>query len=218
MGGPGVDGREHRLRTQADAAFIRGWLRNPLKIGAVSPSSRALARRMAEAVPAEPSDGIVVELGPGTGVVTAGLLEAGIAPENLVCLEYQPEFCTLLRARFPRVHVLQGDAYEPPPALAGFLRERRLRAVVSSLPLMTKPEPERARAVAGYLDLLPPGAPFIQFSYALSAPVRATLVDADVAVSPWIKRNLPPARVITYRRNEASPSAGGLPAFVAVPR
>lgn len=213
-----MDGNEHPFRGQADAAFIRSWLKNPLKMGAVSPSSRVLGRRMAEAVPDAPAEGLVVELGPGTGVVTACLLEAGIAPDHLVCLEYSPEFCTLLRARFPRVHILQGDAYEPPASLVRLLRERPLRAVVSSLPLMTKAEPERARAVAGYLDILPPGAPFIQFSYALAPPVRAARVGAGTTVSPWIKRNLPPARVITYRRDDDLARPGGLPAFVAMPK
>ena len=197
-----MDGHENPLRRQADAAFIRSWLKSPLKMGAVSPSSRALGRRMAEAVPDGPADGVVVELGPGTGVGTGCLLESGIEPDHLVCLEYSPEFCTLLRARFPRVHVLQGDAYAPPAILRRLLAERPLRAVVSSLPLMTKPEHDRERAVAGYLDLLPPGAPFIQFSYAFTPPVRAERVGAEATVSPWIKRNLPPARVITYRRDE----------------
>ncbi|WP_279480682.1 rRNA adenine N-6-methyltransferase family protein [Aureimonas sp. SK2] len=196
-----MDGHENPLRRQADAAFIRSWLKSPLKMGAVSPSSRALGRRMAEAVPDEPADGVVVELGPGTGVVTGCLLESGIEPDHLVCLEYAPEFCTLLRARFPRVHILQGDAYAPPAALKRALAGRPLRAVVSSLPLMTRPEHDRERAVAGYLDLLPPGAPFIQFSYAFAPPVRARHVGAEATVSPWIKRNLPPARVITYRRD-----------------
>ncbi|SFF22827.1 phosphatidylethanolamine/phosphatidyl-N-methylethanolamine N-methyltransferase [Aureimonas phyllosphaerae] len=213
-----MDVDEHPLRRQADAAFIRSWLKSPLKMGAVSPSSRALGRRMAEAVPDEPADGIVVELGPGTGVVTGCLLEAGIEPERLVCLEYSPEFCTLLRARFPRVHVLQGDAYEPPAALARLLDERPLRAVVSSLPLMTRAEPERARAIARYLDLLPPGAPFIQFSYAFAPPVRAERIDAGSTVSPWIKRNLPPARVITYRRDRDTARDRALPTFVAMPK
>ncbi|RIY02832.1 methyltransferase domain-containing protein [Aureimonas flava] len=187
-------------------------------MGAVSPSSRALGRRMAEAVPEGPADGVVVELGPGTGVVTACLLEAGIAPDHLACLEYSAEFCTLLRARFPRVHVLQGDAYEPPAALAHLLDGRPLRAVVSSLPLMTRPEPDRARAIARYLDLLPPGAPFIQFSYAFAPPVRAERVDAGTTVSPWIKRNLPPARVITYRRDAGRAGREALPAFAVVPK
>ncbi|WP_244631200.1 phospholipid methyltransferase [Aureimonas sp. ME7] len=206
-------------REPGEAAFLRNWLRNPLKVGAVSPSSRALGRHMAEAVPDGPSNGVVVELGPGTGAVTACLLQRRIEPDDLVCLEYAPEFCTLLRARFPGIHVLQGDAYDPPEALWRLVGERPIRAVVSSLPLMTRPEGERSHAVSRYLERLPPGAPFIQFSYAFAPPVRPERVGALVAISPWIKRNLPPARVLTYRRFEPRTiAAPGLPAFTSLPK
>lgn len=156
---------------------------------------------MAGFVPAAVRDeGVVVELGPGTGVVTECLLERGVPADRLACLEYAPEFCALVRCRFPGVHVLQGDAYRPPPPLIEWIGARPLVAVVSSLPLMARPEAERGAALARYLDLLPAGAPFVQFTYSPSLPVRPERLGATAEVSPWITRNLPPARVISYRR------------------
>ena len=121
-------------------------------------------------------------------------------PESaLVLVEYSPEFCVLLRARFPAATILQGDAYEPGPALERTLKGRALEAVVSSLPLFTKPDQKREAVIGGSLGRMKPGAPFIQFSYALTLPVKPERIGAELETSPWVKKNLPPARVLVYR-------------------
>ena len=68
--------REYRL-------FLRRWLKNPGQLGAIAPSSARLANAMARQVPRGGS-GPVIELGGGTGKITAGLLRAGIDPARLV--------------------------------------------------------------------------------------------------------------------------------------
>lgn len=161
---------------------------------------------MAAHVPIERGS-VVLELGPGTGVVTRCLLERGVAESDLACLEYAPEFCALLRALHPRAHIVQGDAYRPDVALRRWIGDRPLAAVVSSLPLMARPELERACVIADYLDLLPPGAPFIQFTYSPSLPVKPERIGANAFATHWIKRNLPPARVLVYRRSDPGPNA-----------
>ncbi len=155
---------------------------------------------MAGFVPLPGENGVVLELGPGTGVVTRALLKHGVAPERLACLEYAPEFCALLHSLFPQVHVMRGDAYRPGTALDSWLAGRPLAAVVSSLPLMARPEAERAGAIGAYLDRLPVGAPFVQFTYSPALPVRPERVGALAETSPWVKLNIPPARVVVYRR------------------
>ena len=55
--------------------------------------------------------GPVIELGPGTGPVTGRLVERGIDPSRLVLVEFNPDFCRLLRTRYPTATVIQGDAY-----------------------------------------------------------------------------------------------------------
>src|SRR3989337_2568686 len=89
-----------KLRIDDEMRFISCWLQNPLKVGAVSPSGRALARAIAgEGDPHIP--GPVVDLGRGTGPVTEALVDRGIAPERLVLVENNLEFCRLLRRRYP---------------------------------------------------------------------------------------------------------------------
>jgi phosphatidylethanolamine/phosphatidyl-N-methylethanolamine N-methyltransferase len=181
-----------------EVRFLRNWLGNPLRIGAVAPSGPQLAAMMASRIdPTLP--GPIVELGPGTGVVTAAVLARGIAPDRLISIEYNPDFCRLLAERFPSVRIIRGDAYGLRTALAAYAHQP-LAGVVSSLPLFTRPPAERLRLINDALDLLTPGAPFIQFSYALVPPVPEDAGDFTIGRSNWVFRNLPPARVWTYRR------------------
>src|SRR6516165_3641327 len=105
-----------------DVRFIRTWLEKPLRLGAVTPSSKALARTMAAYIdPAAP--GPIVELGPGTGPITEALIAQGIDPGRLMLVEFDAMFCRLLRARYPSATVVQGDAYGLKRILGSFLRE-----------------------------------------------------------------------------------------------
>jgi len=186
--------------------FIRSWLEKPLVIGAVAPSGKALSRTMARYVdPA--STGPVVEIGPGTGPVTEALLERGIDESRLVLLEFNPSFCDMLRERFPRATIVQGDAYDIRNALRPILKEP-CAAVISGLPLFTKPLEMRIRLLHDIFTLLAPQAPFIQFTYAVIPPIPKSLPGARVEASERIWMNIPPARVWVYRQVEpASPSS-----------
>ena len=192
---------ELRHKVLDEVRFLKNWIDKPLMTGAVAPSSPQLARLMAAQVdPATP--GHVVELGPGTGVVTHALLDRGLDADRIVSIEYNPDFCKLLRQRFPRVHFVHGDAYRMRHAVAPVVgkAERPLAAVVSSLPLFTRPLPERLRLLEECFDMMVPGAPFIQFSYALVPPVPHGAGEFEIDKTGWVMRNLPPARVWIYRR------------------
>ena len=66
----------------------------------VCPSGMPLARSMAAFAPRK-GDGLVVELGAGTGPVTRQLLDAGIAPRRLVVVEQSPVMVSLFLRRTP---------------------------------------------------------------------------------------------------------------------
>ncbi len=186
-----------KLRLDDEMRFIASWLQHPLKVGAVSPSGKALA----QAIAAEVDPGIsgpVVELGPGTGPVTEALVERGIAEERLVLVEYDPDFCKLLRRRFPKATVVQGDAYALASTLATAVNEP-IAAIVSCLPLMTRPLSVRVRLLSAAVRMLRPGSPFVQFTYAMTAPIPSRARRYRITSSPRIWKNLPPARVWVYR-------------------
>lgn len=186
------------MRLDDEVHFIRSWMEKPLATGAVMPSGKPLARAMANFVdPDEP--GPIVELGPGTGAVTAALVEQGIDPSRLVLVEFNPTFCRLLRSRYPEATVVQGDAYGIKRLLGSFLRQPAA-AIVSGLPLFTKPLRLRVRLLADAFALLAPDAPFVQFTYALVPPIPRSYAGARAEASERIWFNFPPARVWVYRK------------------
>ena len=187
------------LRFLDEVAFIRSWIEKPISMGAVTPSGKILARAMARAVdPKLP--GPVIELGSGTGAVTKALVEHDIEPSRLVLVEFNPSFCRLLRTRYPEATVIQGDAYRIEHLLGGLLKEPAA-AVVSGLPLQTKPFKQRTRLIDEAFELMAPGAPFVQFTYAVVTPIpKRAKHKIQAQGSELIWQNLPPARVWVYRK------------------
>jgi phosphatidylethanolamine/phosphatidyl-N-methylethanolamine N-methyltransferase len=176
--------------------FLGRLVARPITTGAIAPSGRALSRAMAAQIPDAP--GPILELGPGTGVVTAAILARGIAPDRLTAVEYDRGFAALVASRYPGVHVINGDAFD----LATTLRNRPANgfaAILSSMPLVNFAMSLRQKLVNDVLARLQPGAPFIQFSYRLHAPV-APPTGATVSQAAFILLNAPPARVWVYRR------------------
>ena len=187
------------IRLDDEVRFIRSWFERPLSIGAVTPSGRILARAMARYVDPN-STGPVVELGPGTGPVTEALVEAGVDPARLVLVEFNPAFCHLLRSRFPEATLVQGDAYSMRRLLESLLLQPAA-AVVSGLPLITKPIKMRLRLIRDAFDLMVPGAPFVQFTYSVASPLPKRLGGFTAEASERIWMNIPPARVWVYRKS-----------------
>jgi phosphatidylethanolamine/phosphatidyl-N-methylethanolamine N-methyltransferase len=185
------------LRLDDEMQFIRTWMEKPISTGAVMPSSRVLARAMARYVDPS-SSGPVIELGPGTGPVTEALVRHGVDPARLVLVEFNPDFCRLLRTRYPAATVVQGDAYRLRRLLENYVDEPAA-AVVSGLPLVTKPLRTRLRLISDAMTLLAEGAPFVQFTYAMLPPIPKELSGIRAEASELIWMNLPPARVWVYR-------------------
>ena len=185
------------LRLDDEVQFIRSWIEKPLSTGAVMPSSRVLARAMARYVDPQAA-GPVIELGPGTGPVTEALVKQGIDPARLILVEFNPDFCRLLRSRYPQATVVQGDAYRLRRLLETYVDEPAA-AIVSGLPLVTKPLRTRLRLISDAMTLLATGAPFVQFTYAMLPPIPKGLSGVRAEASDLIWMNLPPARVWVYR-------------------
>ena len=195
---------QQKKSSLADSArFIRQWVENPRLIGAVSPSGPALAKAMASYVDLK-KEGPIIELGPGTGPVTQALLARGIAPERLVLVEYEQGFCHLLAERYPGVQIVQGDAYSLKNTLQNKLSAQPI-TVVSSLPLLVRPERDRVELLHQAFELMGPDGLFIQFTYGLTKspmPMNAhSITGAYVGKgSAPILLNIPPARVWRYRK------------------
>jgi phosphatidylethanolamine/phosphatidyl-N-methylethanolamine N-methyltransferase len=173
--------------------FLAELARNPRQMGTIWPSSPALARAMARWLPTAANQWIL-ELGPGTGIITDPLMAAGLAQERLVAVEKSERLAGLLRERFPRACVMAGDALE----LGTLLEGRQVGAVFSSLPLKVFSPSQVSRLSREIHQVLKPGGPWVQYSYQLvngHAPADSFhAVDSSIV---W--QNLPPAKVSVYR-------------------
>jgi phosphatidylethanolamine/phosphatidyl-N-methylethanolamine N-methyltransferase len=180
--------------------FLREWLAHPQRTGAVTPSSPRLAAAMARWLPSDP-ESYVLELGPGTGAVTQALIQRGLREERLVAIENNPKLARLLRHRFPRAHIITGDAWH----LDVLLREHAesiesVGAVISSLPLLNFP-PEKADALGEKIRaILDRGGKWVQYSYHLGNGHHKSATHFHRLASKIIWLNLPPARVNVYQK------------------
>ncbi|MDB5735554.1 MAG: Ribosomal adenine methylase transferase [Alphaproteobacteria bacterium] len=173
--------------------FLRGLISNPRAVSAPTPSSPTLARAIAAQVDLG-RDGLVIELGPGTGVVTQALLEHGVPADRLVAIELEGSFARLMRKRFPKVTVHHGDAvtFESQIAFGA-----RVAAIVSGLPLLQLPLETRRSLLRRALACQDAGGAFVQLSYSWRPPVPPEPGMTLTRKTVW--RNFPPAHVWTYR-------------------
>lgn len=182
-------------------SFAQRMARNPRAVGAVSPSGPALAQAMAAEVDPD-SPGRILELGPGTGAITRALLDRGVPADKILAVEADGKFARLLRERIPGIEVLEGDAMDAEEIGA----RGPFAAVISSLPLLNFPDAEVSAFVEAMLEMLPPGAPFVQYSYGVKPPVpKGARVTMRLAAKVW--RNLPPARIWVFTAAPANGAA-----------
>jgi phosphatidylethanolamine/phosphatidyl-N-methylethanolamine N-methyltransferase len=193
------------MLAKEESLFLGRWLRAPLRMGAVAPSSPALARTIAQQVdPCRP--GFVVELGSGTGAVTTALLGVGVPPERLILLERDATLYRWLKGRRPDLTIIQDDAAH----LRARLAERgvsTVNTIVSGLPLLSIPERKRHAILDQAFACLGPDGIFVQFTYGPTCPIpRQVLAShglkAEAVATVWL--NLPPATVWRAYRPEAA--------------
>jgi phosphatidylethanolamine/phosphatidyl-N-methylethanolamine N-methyltransferase len=186
--------------------FLGKFLRSPRNVGSVIPSSQALAREMARAVPVDPA-AIVVELGPGTGALTRQVMEVLAPGERFLAIDIDPEFCDNLRARWPAIDCECGSAADLPKMLAA-RRWNGVNHVLSGLPFASLPAAISRAILAAVGQSLVPGGTFSTFQYvhAYAMPpavkFRAQMAEGfgPVMSRQLVVRNFPPAYVMTWKK------------------
>jgi len=179
-------------------AFAKRWLKQPVQVGAIAPSSQRLARAMAQALP--DTKGVVIELGPGTGAITRGLLSARVKHQDLLLIEKDEFFVKHLRRYFPGLKVVCSEAENSSETIEHYLRGRPVRAIVSSLPLRNMRADTQVLALDNIIKLAG-NAPLIQYTYGITNPLqreaqqRLSLLDCRIGM---VWANLPPASIWRY--------------------
>lgn len=179
--------------------FFRSWMSEPLRVAAIAPSGNALAEIITQDI--TPDTGHVIELGPGTGVFTAKLLERGVHPEDLTLVEYGSEFATHLQLRFPETRVLWMDAARL--KTVDLCNCRPVGAVVSGLPLLSMSTRNVSSILDGAFAHLKQGGAFYQFTYGPQCPVARPILDRLNLRATLVGRtflNVPPAAVYRISR------------------
>ncbi|MGB6008424.1 class I SAM-dependent methyltransferase [Castellaniella sp.] len=191
------------VQTVSPGLFLREWMARPGTVGAIWPSSRQLASQMAARIPLS-GDGLVVELGAGTGAVTQALLDRGFPARRLWIVERSPAFVQHLRYRFPALTVVGGDAADLESLLPA---NKKVDAVVSSLPLRSLPADVVSAIVDQWRQCLAADGCLVQFTYALWERDTGLFTGFAEESSHYAWLNVPPARVRVFRRAELA--AGG---------
>ena len=179
--------------------FAKTLVTKPKTIGAIAPTSARTAAKMASVI--RPQSGLpVLELGPGTGVITKAILDTGVKPENIVSVEYSASFIPGLRHRYPGVKFVHGDAFK----ISQIAQEHgidKFDCVISGLPLLNFPLSLRVRLVVAALELVEDNRPMVQFSYGPRSPVPQRSRHFTVNHLETVLRNIPPARIWAYSRS-----------------
>lgn len=178
--------------------FFKGWIDGPKRVGAILPTSGITARRMASVI--TPKSGLpVLELGPGTGIITKAILQRGISPENLVSIEFSTDFFQHLTRNFPGVHFINGDAFDLQNTLGSF-KDVQFDAVISAIPLLSFPMERRIALLEDLLDRMPQGRPMMQITYGPVSPIVARPDRYRIKHFDFVVRNIPPAQLWIYTR------------------
>lgn len=191
--------KEHISRKfDNEIRFFRGWMTGPRSVGAIMPTSGRMARRMASLI--DTDSGLpVLELGPGTGVITKAILERGVPADQVVSVEYSTDFYQHLKKSYEGVNFINGDAFNLKETL-GTLRDQTFDCVISGIPLLNFPMHMRVSLLEDLLDRMPPGRPVVQFSYGPVSPIIAQPDRYHIKHFDFIVRNIPPAQIWTYTR------------------
>ncbi|MGY3544806.1 MULTISPECIES: class I SAM-dependent methyltransferase [unclassified Bradyrhizobium] len=188
--------------------FFKALASNPLMVGAIAPSGPVLADLITREV--DPSDGPVLELGPGTGIFTEALLARGVRQTDLTLIESGSDFARVLRLRFPEARVLRMDAARL--GVSRLLGNAPLGCAISGLPLLNMSARKVTAILIGVFSLLRNGGALYQFTYGVRCPVPRRLLDRlglKASLHGRVLRNFPPAQVYKIVRRKRLPSREG---------
>lgn len=185
--------------------FVQAFIREPLKVGAIWPSSERLSQAIADACEFSPHD-TVVELGPGTGNFTELLLRRLSPAGRLVALELSETNVKVLKQRFPRSEI----HFDSAEHLANHVTASTVQCVVSGLAWGNMMPALQDRIMNAIVTALAPGGEFVGFAYSHARYYPTTMRFrrlmqerfATFETTPIIWRNVPPAYV--YRCRKAS--------------
>ncbi len=189
------------------AAFFREYLKNWKTVGAVAPSSPALAKMMVEMTEVRRARS-VLEIGPGTGAFTKAIAAEKPSSADYLGIEVNADFTRRLMAAFPGLRFANAPAQEFDFASEAGHSEGRYDVIISGLPWAAFPPSLQTAILDHVLPHLAEGGRFATFAYwgfhllPAGRRFRALLHERlpGVEITRVVWRNLPPAMVYVARR------------------
>ena len=184
--------------------FLRGFLKHPVMVGSIIPSSRTVIEKMLAPVDWE-NTRLFVEYGPGVGTFTRPVLEKLGPDATLLTIDTNPEFTKFLKKSIDdeRLVAVTGSAGDVEKILAGRGFEHA-DYVLSGIPFSTLPPGVGDAIGKATAKVIRPGGAFLVYQFS------PKVIDF---IKPWFERiergfewiNVPPATLFwAWREPEGS--------------
>lgn len=182
--------------------FFKGFLKRPKEVASIVPSSPFLIRRVLAAGAVDQAR-VIVELGPGTGVVTEAILRRMNGDSTLVAVEINADFVELVRRKFKdsRLSLHRGPSTEIEEALAA-AGCATADLVVSGIPFSTIGREEGSRTLEAVRRVLAPYGRFVAYQVRDHVRRFAEPIFGSAEVHAEL-RNIPPMRVFVWKTDGA---------------
>ena len=159
--------QDHRTPRGSGSAwlFALNFFRHPMMLGSIVPSSRFLIRQLLEPVDWGQAR-VIVEYGPGVGVITTEVLRRMGPDTMLIAIETNPDFVSYLRdsIKDERLHVVEGSAEAVDEILRRY-GQSNASYIISGIPFSTIPAPVRERILLKTCEVLKPGGSFLVYQF-----------------------------------------------------
>jgi len=169
--------KNKRLKDSENFLFLKRLIRNPRSLGAIVPSSKALARFICRHIHYNEGD-FIVEIGAGTGRFTRAILQSGVPEAKLIVLELDSELAHYLRGNFPGVHVIEGNATVLenliPAEVIG-----NVHTIISGIPMVNLPKKTQKEIMDACFKILGEGGHVLQFTYGPVSPIPVKSFNTD---------------------------------------
>lgn len=184
--------------------FLQAFLKNPLKVGAIAPSSPELAAEMLQGI--QPDDhNIVLELGVGTGAITRFLRNIVPSKDSYLGLELDSGLVKTLNKNFPDMNIICGNAADAYSihANSGL---GKVRYVVCCLPFVSLPKEISDNVLTEIQKFMDEGCELRIFQYAHGYYLPPAIKLREFMKnrygksrrSPLVLKNVPPAFTLTW--------------------
>jgi phospholipid N-methyltransferase len=184
--------------------FLKAFLKKPLHVGAILPSSPELAKEMVKGISPNENN-VVLEIGVGTGAITRFLLPKLPNRKSYLGIEIDKELVQSLNEKFPELLIFQGDACRA-LEIAQDAKVGKISYIISSLPFASLPKKTCKEILSEIDKFMQKGCIFRTFQYAHCYHLSLAVEFRDYMNSRYgkarrsklIVKNIPPAYTLTW--------------------